>query len=138
MIRVEDKHFKTALWGFSWKEVLEESSTCEQGIAKLEDNRVTLDIPFGQLLTDNSFYSLRSGTVNPEEVEYLYGFTQDGWYLALANARSAGTGESSPGAPHQYVHATEILASKDRFDPSQQVKEAQDRRNNHGAVLRLH
>lgn len=94
---MEDKHFKTALWGFSWKEVLEESSTCEQGIAKLEDNRVTLDIPFGQLLTDNSFYSLRSGTVNPEEAEYLYGFTQDGWYLALANARSAGTGESSPG-----------------------------------------
>ena len=125
MIRVEDKHFKTALWGFSWKEVLEESSTCEQGIAKLEDNRVTLDIPFGQLLTDNSFYSLRSGTINPEEAEYLYGFTQDGWYLALANARSAGTGESSPGAPYQYVHATEILASKDRFDPSEQVKEAQ-------------
>ena len=122
---MEDKHFKTALWGFSWEEVLKESGICEQGTAKLENDRISLDIPFGQILADNSFYSLRSDNAKPEEAEYLYGFTQDGWYLALANARSAGTGESSPGAPHQYVHATEILASKDRFDPSQQVKEAQ-------------
>lgn len=125
VIRVEDKHFKTALWGFSWEEVLKESGICEQGTAKLENDRISLDIPFGQILADNSFYSLRSDNAKPEEAEYLYGFTQDGWYLALANARSAGTGESSPGAPHQYVHATEILASKDRFDPSQQIKEAQ-------------
>lgn len=122
---MEDKHFKTALWGFSWEEVLKESGICEQGTAKLENDRISLDIPFGQILADNSFYSLRSDNAKPEEAEYLYGFTQDGWYLALANARSAGTGESFPGGPHQHVHATEILASKDRFDPCRQVKEVQ-------------
>ncbi|MCI8366272.1 MAG: hypothetical protein HFJ66_01535 [Eggerthellaceae bacterium] len=121
---MKDRVFKTALWGYSWDDVLGETEgDCCQGIAKLEDGRISLDIPFGQLLSE-PFVLVVGGNSLPQEANYLYGFSQDGFYIALSDAQSGGTSQRWPGAPHQTIIASQILASKQPFDPNARVYEA--------------
>ncbi len=120
---MDDVKFKVARWGLTWDEILSENSANVQGVAKLESSRVSLDIPFGQILSDGNFLSMAGEDDLPRSVDYLYGFTQNGRYIVLVDAYGAGTAESYPGGPHQTVRASEILEGRERFDPGRNVIE---------------
>lgn len=112
--------YPTALWGFSWDEIIENESPPAQGVAKLEKDCVSLTLPFGQLLASPGTLFL-SGEQLPTEVDYLYGFSQNGRWLVLVDAFCGGTAESFPGGPRQTILASQILESRAKFDPNCKV-----------------
>lgn len=109
-----EKNFECAIWGASWEEVLSDGGQA-QGIASFSNKQgVTLDIPFGEILTSDFLGRC-------ESADCLYGFTRDGYYLALRESRSSGTSNSFPGAPKQKVYAKDAMISRQQFDPSGEV-----------------
>lgn len=109
-----EKNFECALWGTSWEEALSDGGQA-QGTASFSNKQgATLNIPFGEILTSDFL-----GRCEPADC--LYGFTRDGYYLALRESRSSGTSNSFPGAPKQKVYAKDIMISRQQFDPNGEV-----------------
>ena len=120
---MESRSFPAALWSDSWGKVSRGGQECEQGIVSFdEEGSIRLDLPFGELFTDPGVTVL-GGEALPSGLEWLYGFSQDGRWIALSDAKSLGSTRSYPGGSHQTVGASRILFSKDRFDPSSNIAE---------------
>lgn len=83
-----------------------------------DDNGVLLEIPFGKLLSDPSYVVIGAEKQPPSEAAYLYGFSQDGFYLALKEATFAGGRSSYPGGSSQKIRGDFLLASRSQFDPA--------------------
>ena len=115
---MESRSFSAALWSDSWDKVSRGGQECVQGIVSFdEEGSIRLDLPFGELFTDPGI-TVVGGEPLPGSREWLYGFSQDGRWIALGNARSLGSTRSCPGGTHQTVGASTILFSKERFNPS--------------------
>ena len=128
MVVLKSKVFTAALWADCWDKVRREVDGCDQGTVIFdEDNGIELDIPFGEILKDRRVLIL-GGDDLPEELDWLYGFSQDGYWIALKDVTSSGTSRSFPGGVHQTLSATRLLYSKDEFDPTKKVT---------GAVLEI-
>ena len=114
---MKSKQFAAALWADDWETILREGDGCVQGVVAFdEDEGVRLDLPFGEVLKDAGVLVF-GGEGLPDGLEWLYGFSQDGYWIALSDAYSLGTGRSFPGGPRQTVGAAQMLFSKDKFDP---------------------
>ena len=128
MVVLKSKVFTAALWADCWDKVRREVDGCDQGTVIFdEDNGIELDIPFGEILKDRRVLIL-GGDDLPEELDWLYGFSQDGYWIAVKDVTSSGTSRSVPGGVHQTLSATRLLYSKDEFDPTKKVT---------GAVLEI-
>ena len=94
---LKSKVFTAALWADCWDKVRREVDGCDQGTAIFdEDNGIELDIPFGEILKDRRVLIL-GGDDLPEELDWLYGFSQDGYWMALKDVTASGTSRSFPG-----------------------------------------
>lgn len=119
---MKSRAFASALWADSWEKVLRGADECVQGVASFnEDDGVRLDLPFGEILKDPGMFAF-GGDGLPDSLPWLYGFSQDGYRIALSDAISLGTNRSIPGGPHQTVGAVQALFSKSDFDPCDDVK----------------
>jgi len=119
---VKDTEYRVAIWDESWENLFQGNDK-PQGTANLVDNHVTLEIPFGRMLGDVGVL-LVGDEQEPTEVDWLYGFSQDGYRIALKNARSMGTSSSSPGGDNQHIGADYLFAAKSPFDPEKPVTNA--------------
>ena len=118
---MKSRQFAAALWADDWEMILHEGDRCVQGAVIFdEDEGVRLDLPFGEVLKDPGVLVF-GGEGLPDSLEWLYGFSQDGYRIALSDAHSLGTSRSFPGDPHQTVGAAQMLFSKDEFDPCDSV-----------------
>lgn len=114
--------FTQGVWGKSWEEARGDNAV--QGTANLGDEGVVLDIPCGKLLGSPSV--VINGEKELSAAEYLYGFSQDGYALALGNAAYSGGETRYPGMVHQVIRADYLMAAKGcrEFDPSNVIKRA--------------
>lgn len=119
---MQNTSYKTALWGFSWEEALTEAPV--QGIANLTDSGIMLDIPFGQLLSEPGHVVVGPEEQLPESADYLYGFSQDGFWLVIKDCAFAGGSYSNPGGPSQKIRGSYLFASRSQFDSDGTVVEA--------------
>ena len=113
--------YKTALWGFSWEDIYEESDCIEQGVANLTEDGITLEIPFGELLGSRGVVVV-GASAKPSDVDYLYGFSQSGDHLVLKNASLAGMSTSYPGGTSQVINAQHLFAGRSQFDPNANIE----------------
>lgn len=116
------KDFTTepALLGLSWDEALESAT---QGTASLHGNRLMAEVAFGQILSDGDRVPEDEGL--PAEADHLYGFTRDGWYIAVARPRSFSVQWHCPGGTRQAINGTSLLRSRREFDPDGMVDAAE-------------
>lgn len=120
---MQDTQYRDALWGYSWSDIENNSPRLAQGTANLSEGRIVLDLPFGQLLRANHVVFLPQDDL-PSDVNCLYGFTQNGYWLALKDPVSLGVETSTPGGPHQRIQARRLLASKSPYDPTGLITKA--------------
>lgn len=119
---MKNRSFAAALWADSWEKVLRGADECAQGVVTFDgDYGVRLDLPFGEILKDPGEFTF-GGHGLPDSLPWLYGFSQDGYRIALCDASSFGTSRSFPGGPHQTIGAAQALFSKSDFDPCDDVK----------------
>lgn len=118
---MKDVGYPTAKWGFSWAEIAE---TSPQGVAKMEDNRVSLEIPFGAILDCPMIRASVNGeTKEPvTKANFLYGRTQTGKYLVLKDAEAGSYSLSMPGSSRQTVMGGQLMHCSSEFDPVQPVE----------------
>ena len=83
---MEHSNFKQGSWAKSPDGVFGADSV--QGIANLGEDGVILDIPCGEILGEPGVRV--NGVEEPSASDYLYGFSQDGYFLVLANASYIG------------------------------------------------
>lgn len=116
---MNDKTFPAAIIGFNWKEV-ENGGLC-QGVPSFQnDNGITIEIPFGQILADQFVFVV--GEAMPPEADFLYMFTQNGRWAVAQNASSRGVAQSIPGGVNQTIQASQLLIGKSKFNPTASVK----------------
>ena len=115
---MKDKDFGAAIWAFSWDQIYESEASCEQGSVGLADGKVLLEVPFGELLGERDVDASANGDKRPNEVDFLYGFTQRGRYVVLKDAWYEGGVRSTPGGDSQRIRAKYLLTSRKQFDPS--------------------
>lgn len=118
---MKDTKYGVAMWAKSWDEVFKSNSP--QGTANLVDNRIALEIPFGRMLGNEGMERVGQEQ-EPTQVDWLYGFSQDGYYLALKNAYSNGTSSHIPGGDHQHIGARYLFAGRNKFNPEATVTKA--------------
>lgn len=119
---MKNRTFAAALWADSWEKVLRGADECVQGVVTFDgDDGVRLDLPFGEILKDPGEFAF-GGDGLPDGLPWLYGFSQDGYRIALSDVSSFGTSRSFPGGPHQTIGAAQALFSKSDFDPCDDVK----------------
>lgn len=122
---MKDRTFPTAIWSMSWDDIVGGQLGCVQGVASLNRDRgLRVEIPFGRLLDDGAEFVV-SGERLPSQLDWLYGFSQEGQWLALAEVKSLGTDSSCPGASRQTLTGSRLLLGKERFDPSALVSEVE-------------
>lgn len=118
---MEHSNFKQGSWAKSPDGVFGADSV--QGIANLSEDGVILDIPCGEILGEPGVRV--NGVEESSASDYLYGFSQDGYFLVLANASYIGGDTNYPGMPHQIIRADYMLAAKGReFKPDGLIKKA--------------
>lgn len=116
---MEKTKFRAAVWSYGWDAISEESP---QGAAALEDDGVTLEIPFGRILgkplipLDDKAY--------PEAAERLFGISVDGKWMVARHAFLKRSWANSAGGTCQTVHARDLLVGRNRFDPDARVSVA--------------
>ena len=120
---MDDTHYAAANWGFTWDEAINDQNSI-QGSANLVDNSLLLDLPFGRLLGDPGVFVV-GREAKPTETDYLFGFSQDGYYLALKDAYSLGTTTHIPGGDNQKIGGAFLLVSRSEFNPESKVSEIQ-------------
>ncbi len=117
---MKSRNFATALWADSWEKATQGSES-EQGDVSFDEVKGTeLDIPFGEILADPGVL-VAGGPQLPCELDWLYGFSQDGYWLAIKDVVSGGTWNSFPGGARQKLRATWLLYSKGKFSPTDMV-----------------
>lgn len=118
---MKSTEFGAAIWGFDWD--LFPADTAIQGTANLSDDGIYLDIPFGCLLWSGGIVIPERACRPPEEVDYLYGFTQTGDWLVLKDCFPTSSTTSFPGGKRQRICANFLFSSKERFDPTAKIEE---------------
>lgn len=118
---MKSKTFATALWTDSLEKACRGDDGCVQGVASFDEaDGVKLNIPFGEILGDR-WSVVIGGPELPYELDWLYGFSQDGYRLAMKHVVFGGTSRSYPGGPHQELRAEQLFYSKYEFDPTKMV-----------------
>ncbi len=118
---MKSRVFAAALWADSWDKVFCGGDACVQGVASFDGEKgIEVDLPFGELLADAGTIVI-GGDSLPDKLDWLYGFSQEGYRFALSGVVSAGTAKSYPGGTHQTLRATRLLYSKSDFDPAERV-----------------
>ena len=114
---MKSRTFNSAIWADSWEKIRQSEAECEQGIASFdEDGGIRLEIPFGEILRDSGGLVLDDRKL-PGELDWLYGFAQDGHRIVLSDVMSLGTSRSFPGGSRQTLGAARLLFAKNEFDP---------------------
>ena len=118
---MEDTNFGAAIWSYDWQG-LQQDESCPQGTANLSDDSVVLNLPFDQLLAGGATSDFEA--TYPDNADFLYGFTQDGYYLSLTDATQYRTSTHIPGGIEQTIHGRYLLASHKTFDPTSNIEHA--------------
>lgn len=122
---MKSEQFATARWAESWEALEKSPEACEQGTVSFDAERgITLDIPFGEILGDSQILVIPPESALPESMDWLFGFSQDGYWLALKDVTLNGSGKSIPGGPYQYLRGSQLLRSRKRFNPEEPVIKA--------------
>lgn len=118
--------FRPACWGLSWDDAFNPNAV--QGTVEMSDNGIFLNTSFGSILEDAYAFSI-GGAARHKHVDYLYGLSQDGYFLALSDAVSFGTSASFPGGERQRINGKMLFARKGGgpFDPESNVRAIQFR-----------
>ncbi len=123
---MENTTFKPACWGLSWDDATNPNAV--QDAVEVSDNGIVLNTSFGSILEDAHAFSI-GGAARRKRADYLYGLSQDGYFLALSDAVSFGTSASFPGGEHQRIYGKRLFAQKSGgpFDPGGNVQAIQFR-----------
>lgn len=118
---MDSRSFPAALWGQSWDSIVNEEGSCQQGLVAFDkDYGISLEIPFGQIL-ESPGVLVHGREKLPDRLDWLYGFAQDGTWLALADVIHSSSTSTTPGGPKQSLRAHKLFFSNGRFNPSAKV-----------------
>lgn len=105
---MKDSAFKPGKWGKSWDEA--QSECAQVGCANLANGEILLKLPCGTLLDSPA---IRINGKNPQiAAEYLYGYTQENYYIILRDTEHLYGSGHIPGMFNETIHARELFASK--------------------------
>lgn len=120
-----DKEWSEGIWDTNWGALFHGDQYVQGSCEFSSTTGAILTFPFGDI--SESRLIAESGvffsTGEEKRYPYLYGFTQDGFYLALLDALSDGVARRIPGGTKETLRSSIVLEAKGQFDPFASVVE---------------